>query len=375
MGPRSRLSTGVVRDVFGVCACMVLLACGTTENNPGGTPLAGQQSFPATGAGAGAGAAGSGGTIAQPPPGGGSGGTGVTVPNQAGAGGAVGGGAGITGMSGMGASGAGAGGMDGSSGMGASGAGAGGMDGTSGSGAAGTGAGGTGGTVRTSKPPCVTKGSQGVFVGDSYVNFVNNLEPRVRQRAQTAMALAAGQRYRDVAVAGTSLNYGFGPIPTQWRDIANSSDKDVKFVVMDGGGNDVLINNSQCLTASVAATDGCKMVVAESVATLKEMWASMKQTGVADVVFFYYPHVPYGGKEILDYAYPLMEGACEEQNSANFTCHFVDLRPVFAGKSGMIGLDQIHPTAAGADLISDTLWMTMKDNCVGQAAASGCCMP
>jgi hypothetical protein len=38
-------------------------------------------------------------------------------------------------------------------------------------------------------------------------------------------------------------------------------------------------------------------------------------------------------------------------------------------------VDGIHPTAAGDELLADLIWKTMKDNCMAQAASSGCCTP
>jgi GDSL-like Lipase/Acylhydrolase family len=359
MGSRSRVVTVALRDWVWVCACGALLACTATESPPGGGAGTNAPIFPSTAAGAG----GSGGST-TPPQAGRSGGAGATVMTQGG----TGGGTPTSGAGGMP-------GTAGGGGMGAGGAmataGMGGMDGAAGATA---GAGGSSGTTRTSKPPCLTAGSQGVFIGDSYVNYINSLAPLVASRARMAGALPTGQNYRDVAVAGTSLNYGFGPIPSQWDGIARGASVDVNFVIMTGGGNDVLINNSYCLAAGSDQDTRCQMVAQESLKTLNEMWASMKMKNVADVIFFYYPHVPYGGEDVLDWVYPMMKSQCEAQNTATYTCHFIDLRPLFEGHGDYIGIDQIHPTATGAGVIADELWKTMMQKCIGQNMSSGCCM-
>ena len=90
-----------------------------------------------------------------------------------------------------------------------------------------------------------------MFPGHSYVNYVNNLEPRVSKLASDDGAIPSGMRFRDYAVAGTSLAADGGSIPPQW-DNAKNADADIKFVITDGGGNDVSLGDSQRLFAGSA---------------------------------------------------------------------------------------------------------------------------
>lgn len=43
--------------------------------------------------------------------------------------------------------------------------------------------------------------------------------------------------------------------------------------------------------------------------------------------------------------------------------------------SSLIAADGIHPSAAGEKVLADLIWKTMKENCMAQSAASGCCTP
>lgn len=224
------------------------------------------------------------------------------------------------------------------------------------------------------KPPCITKASQGILLGDSYVNFINNIEPRVSALAVKDGAIPNGMRFRDYAVAGTSLAADGGSIPPQW-DNAKRADPDIKFVIMDGGGNDVLLWNMQCLAAGSDMNAGCQKVVTDANAAAKAMMENMKASGVSDVVFFFYPYVPAGGDDILDYSYPLAKQQCEGGSTDTFRCHFIDTRQAFMGHADYIGLDGIHPTATGADVIAGLIYDKMKMNCIGQPESSGCCEP
>ncbi|HMJ16179.1 MAG TPA: SGNH/GDSL hydrolase family protein, partial [Polyangiaceae bacterium] len=105
--------------------------------------------------------------------------------------------------------------------------------------------------------------------------------------------------------------------------------------------------------------------------------------GISDVVYFFYPHVVPGlltgtaPNEMLDYSFPLAKAQCDaafQETGGRSRCHFIDMRPAFAGREAQyIKGDGIHPTAAGAKVIGDHVWDRMEQQCVGQSAASGCC--
>jgi lysophospholipase L1-like esterase len=268
-------------------------------------------------------------------------------------------------------------------------AGAGGMTAGTGSmmeaGAGGTmaGAGGSGGSMAgTMAPtplnaPCITAGSQVVFLGDSYSSYAlahTDLYILMGQRASMNGALPMGMRYVNYAVAGTTLAT-LPQIPGQW-DSAKSA-KPIYLVIMDGGGNDVLIDNQQCLAAGSQNDAGCKMVVANSVAKAKEMWASMKMEGVSDVIWFWYPHIPGSlagdGHDINDYGLKEMQKAAMEATSEGFRPVMIDTIPLFEGHDDFYFGDGIHANDKGENAIADAIWKYMKDNCIGQGPTSGCC--
>ena len=237
------------------------------------------------------------------------------------------------------------------------------------------GSGGTGTMVPPAerKAPCLAKGSQVAVVGDSYIEYTNPLVPRLETKAVAEGALKQGDHYNNQAVPGSSLGVGLLLIQPQWTAAKRASMNDIKFVIMDGGGNDVLLYNQQCLGDGAAMDAGCRMVADTATAVAKEMMMDMKAIGVSDVLYFFYPHVPAGGQDLMDnYAGPLAKKNCEEGSDATYRCHFVSLVEAFEGHADYIGADGIHPTAAGADAQANVVWDAMKKNCIAQG--SGCCM-
>jgi lysophospholipase L1-like esterase len=282
----------------------------------------------------------------------------------------------------------------GAAGMGAAGMGAAGMGGTAGMDAGGTGGttagaggeggmtGGTGGTTPTSMAvgaPCITAGSQVVFIGDSYSRYGLAHEPMstyMQQRAVMGGALMAGDRYADYAAAGTTLAGAFASIPPQWEN--NKSKVPIHLVIMDGGGNDVLIDNQACLADDSHMVPMCMAVVDRSMMMAKTLWASMKAAGVKDVIWFWYPHIPGipqgNGHDINDYTLELLIKLAAEASVDDFRVHMVDTIPIFMGKeSTFFAFDGVHANDMGTAAIADAIWKLMKDKCIGQGPSSGCC--
>src|ERR1700742_634042 len=257
---------------FGVAVgALILSACGS-DGSPAPAGQSGGAPF------VGAGSPGTGGSTSPVP---GSGGTGVAMGsggmtpvgtgNAPGAGGSTIGGAGGAQQAGGTSSGSGgqpgaggsitAGGMTSSGGAGGGGAGGG-----------GAGGGGAGGGGPSGKNPCVTKQSQIVLIGDSYITgFAGTpaLQPALAQMDPDAMM------WRNYAIAGISMAQGGIPlgapagvsyVPDEFTE-AVGVDKDIKVVVMDGGGNDALLPPggspaANCKNEVNAGTDAaCQMLV------------------------------------------------------------------------------------------------------------------
>jgi len=258
--------------------------------------------------------------------------------------------------------------------------------GSGGTGVAGAAA-GSGGAAGMAAPafkrPCVAAGKEVWFIGDSYSDYFvahSPLATLVADRAKKDMALMSNDSYRNLAVAGTTLAAPPAAIQAQWSD--NKSMKPIKVIVMTGGGNDVLINNPQCRPEGSEKQAECMQVVQASLDVAKEMFASMKMEGVSDVIYFWYPHIPGGpltsgetGISISDYTYPMLEAVAKAATTDTFHVFMVPTVEIFMGHPEYFFSDGLHANDVGEGKIADAVWSVMKDNCIGQAAASGCCMP
>jgi hypothetical protein len=337
------------------------------------------------------------------------------VPDGAGTGGASGGAAGTTGSGGTsGASGTGgAAGKSGGGGTGGS-AGTSGTGGTSGASGSGGAAGSTsidaggastdagtavdvGGGIDTGapdavtdvgveRPPCMKSPNQVVVLGDSYVNWISHTFP-------SDLARETGVTYRMYAVGGTAMGSGGIGLIAPQLDQAVAADPNIIAVVMDGGGNDILVPDTaqfpqggDCKQNAMSPTiPDCQKIIQKAVDKATEMMNTAADKGVKDIVYFFYPHVPEGTliggahpNAILDYAFPLVKATCDgahARTGGRLTCHFLDLIPVFDGHPDWFAATDIHPNPTGSAAMAKGVWQVMKDACIAQPASSGCCAP
>lgn len=257
-----------------------------------------------------------------------------------------------------------------------------GAGGTAGAGGVG-GESGTGGAGADDRPPCMTNPSQVISMGDSYMNWGTHTFP-------SDLNAVAGVTFRPTyAVGGTSMGSGgIGLIPPQF-DVAVGQDPDIIAVVLDGGGNDLLIpalGRPDCKNLADADTNpGCQQIVTDGITASTALMTKMADAGVHDVIYFFYPHVPaptaLGGSYpnvMLDYALPLVREACEsakDRSGGKLTCWFVDLIPVFEGHNEWFAAGDIHENSQGSRAMAEAIVQVMKDQCIAQPASSGCCAP
>lgn len=249
--------------------------------------------------------------------------------------------------------------------------------------------GGSGGATAT--PACMSSPSQVVMIGDSYITGAASpaLQPAL------GMLYPSANSFRNYAVAGTSMATGgiTGLIPPQLTT-AISVDPDIRLVIMDGGGNDVLICDtfqfSQCnMLCNNPGSDTvpvCQQIVDRALQAGRALMQTAADAGIHDTIYFFYPHIPAnngGYTDILDYAEPLVKDMCDGAEAATggqLRCHFVDLIQPFIAAGGdrnpaNFAGDGIHPSAAGQAIIAQQIWNVMQSDCLGQPSSSGCCTP
>lgn len=243
--------------------------------------------------------------------------------------------------------------------------------------------------------------SQIAMIGDSYLDPAWCLAGNdIMANARAAGSLAMGASYRQYQLGGASMAWG-NPytnfyIPYQYEntlmnDLAYMNPKVIDTIIMDGGGNDVLIGNSSCETTAPPGNTSCLSTVNSAIMRAQSLLQEMATNGVKHIVYIFYPHLdPAGGgilstpapavNDSLDFAYPLAEQICcgssftSTATSYSCTghtgaaeCNFIDTRPAFEGHlADYIKSDHVHPTPAGAQVIADLVWKVMQDHCIAQ---------
>jgi hypothetical protein len=321
--------------VLGIVLAVTAACSSDNSDSPGGT--AGTPG--AAGSKAAGGSPGSAGSATNP----GSGGGGSSSVGSSGSGGMLLGQGGT--LAAAGTPGSGFGGKSGGGGTSAT-AGSGGSGTSTGGGPTGTG-GGSSGTCTKGQ----TKGSEVAVIGESFIAATHGITQQIEKQAKANGSLGQSEKYVDNSVSGTLLSGSDqNAIPNQYKKAAQGGK--IKYVLMDGGGNDCLQanNGDAALTAAQA------------------LFPNMQKDGVEKVVYFFYPD-PLGSfasgtlKTCLDALRPKMKALCDGLTAPK--CYWMDLRTVWNGHSEYTQ-DGIHPTSAGSVATGDAIWEVMKTNCVAQ---------
>lgn len=205
--------------------------------------------------------------------------------------------------------------------------------------------------------PSKISGNQVIVIGESFIAMSHLITQDLQQLAVNAGILASGDKFIDNSVSGTRLSGGPSPnIPLQYAN--GNSQKKVRWVIMDGGGND-------CLGGSCPnpPTPSCPDLQ-NAVNAARTLIAKMGSDGVVKVLYFFYPdpQQDFGGlRAKLDVLRPLIQNVVT--SSTNPKCYWLDLRPVFQGHyAEYIQSDGIHPTPAGCQATANAIWNVIQQN-------------
>ena len=202
-------------------------------------------------------------------------------------------------------------------------------------------------------------GSDVVTIGDSWMD--NTLDLFEDTGGGIAAALQRdGFRYKNYAIQGTKLveSGGLGTlIPLQW-DQATREKKNIKTVVMTGGGNDILLDDTLKADCAAGGTK-CDDELKKLGLALLDLWNKMSAAGVQDIV-----HVLYAA----DAADNTLIKQAKKNNDglmllcslvkAPARCHLIESDALIKGQ---YAADGIHPTAAANDRIAAAVEKLMAD--------------
>ena len=194
-----------------------------------------------------------------------------------------------------------------------------------------------------------------VIVGDSIFALSGDIKRE--------LANLARENYRGYALSGAEMVGGFRtPVPAQYTK-ARRADSNIRTMVMDGGGNDILIGGqSQCKPYGPA----CQAILDEVYGAMDILFARMNADGVQNLVYLGYYHVKGGSaalNPVLDIGMADFIDICDD---SPVDCYFVDPRNAFSGHLDWIKSDGIHPTGTGSSVLAGLLWTKMQDNGIEQ---------
>lgn len=194
-----------------------------------------------------------------------------------------------------------------------------------------------------------TKGNEVVFIGESFIAASSIPEETTTLAIQNG-SLAQGDKYLDFSVSGTRM--GDGAIPRQYTQAQAANP--IRFVLMNGGGNDCLQANDP--NAPIPAAE--------------KLYEEMAADGVEKVVYFFYPDAAgmFGGpssqlQTCLDTYRPKIKALCDSLEAPK--CYWIDLAETsWAGNESAYTSDGIHPNAQGSKVTAQAIWDIMAENCV-----------
>jgi hypothetical protein len=199
--------------------------------------------------------------------------------------------------------------------------------------------------------------NQVLVIGDSFFATSHQITAYLEGLAREAGVLPDGQRYRDNShLIGNALALGGNGIAGQYEQ--GKAEASVHVVVMNGGGADVLASRCQAPLAECSA-------LLDAAAAAEQLFAQMAADGVSDVVYAFYPDpVDATIRDKMDVLRPLIQTACA---NSPVPCHWLDLRPAFAGHyDEYILADGMNPADAGSRASAEAIWLTMQRACVAQ---------
>ncbi len=186
------------------------------------------------------------------------------------------------------------------------------------------------------------------IIGDS----IFDLSGDIQQELKTL----SGKMYKDRSVSGEKIA---GIISQYDRAISNTPD--LKTVIADGGGNDILQGSADC--DSDPLTADCIDVIDYVADKMEVVMEDMYNDGVDDCVwlgYFYLTNGEVEKNEALDYAYMLYPAVFNDASLNLYGpggIYLVDPRSDI--DSSQVISDGIHPTASGSEDLAGLIWDVM----------------
>jgi hypothetical protein len=205
--------------------------------------------------------------------------------------------------------------------------------------------------------PNLVQPNEVVVLGDSFFATTHEVTGYIEASARADGVISEGERYRDYSnLSSNALALGAPGIAGQYANA--QADSNVRVVIMNGGGADVLLGTCDVVEAECP-------VISEALLAFEDLLSQMSADGVGAVVFVGYPDPQITEvREMMEVLLPLLESACTQRPSF---CHYLDLQAVFAGRQDDYLLpDGLNPTSLGAQASAVAIWDLMGEACIAQ---------
>jgi len=191
-----------------------------------------------------------------------------------------------------------------------------------------------------------------ITLGDSIFDLSTEIQMFLEQKA--------GQTFRDYTQNGAKI----AGIQQQYTD-AKIDDANIQTIVMDSGGNDILIpallfDPQKCKTTAWRPnlSSKCKAFIDDLYVQTVNFLNGMDTDGVSNVIFLGYYHTTGNKKNLIqavDYGDEKLAQACTN-STAN--CTFLDPRSIIVATD--VKSDNIHPTTSGSQKLADLIWPELQ---------------
>ena len=177
----------------------------------------------------------------------------------------------------------------------------------------------------------------------------------------------AGETFRNYTQSGAEISGGsLAPSVESQYATANATNGAIDTVVMDGGGNDILIPATLfdpygCRTKWYRwnPSQSCVNLLGDIYVSGVNLLNQMDADGVQDVVWLGYYELPRGNAnltEILLLGDAYLDHACNTATTAN--CHYVSTLGTVP--ASQVISDDIHPTPEGSVNLAGQIWPVLE---------------
>jgi len=177
----------------------------------------------------------------------------------------------------------------------------------------------------------------------------------------------AGETFRNYTQSGAELSGGFlaTAVDSQYA-AAKATDANIDTIVMNGGGNDILIpamlfDPNRCKTKWYRPylSSKCKGLIEDIYVTDVNLLNQMDADGVDNIVYLGYYELPRGNTNLnaaVNYGDAYLGYACDTATTAS--CTFVDSRGHVPAAD--VEGDDIHPTPNGSLTLAGLIWPALE---------------